>query len=64
MLKHCGLLFRTGVQLVVSCTVIEIQIVFETLFPLVTGQLAVTGQLEKEVHPQSVKLLFGSGKQR
>ena len=31
-------------------TTIEIQIVFETLLALVTGQLAITGQLGREVH--------------
>ena len=35
----------------VSCTAIEAQIVFKTLFALVTGQLVVAGQLRKEVHP-------------
>jgi len=38
-----GLLLRTGVQLVVFCTVIEAQVVFKTLLVLVTGQLAVAG---------------------
>ena len=33
----------------VSCTTIEAQIVFEMLLALVTGQLAIAGQLEKEV---------------
>jgi len=33
----------TGVQLVVSCTTIEAQIVFETLLALITGQLAIAG---------------------
>ena len=59
-----GLLLRTGVQLVVFCTTIEIQIVFGTLLALVTSQLAVAGQLGREVHLQSVGLLFGSGEQR
>ena len=40
----------TEVQLVVSCTAIEAQIVFKTLLVLVTGQLAVAGQLEREIH--------------
>ena len=35
--RDCGLLLGTGVQLVVSCTAIEIQIVFKTLLALVTG---------------------------
>jgi len=45
----------------VSCTAIEAQIVFEMLLALVTGQLAIAGQLGREVHPQSIGLLFGSG---
>ena len=45
-------------------TVIKTQVVFEMLLALITGQLAITGQLEKEVYPQSIKLLLGSGGQR
>ena len=48
----------------VSCTTIEAQIVFETLLVLITGQLAIAGQLGREVYPQSVRLLLGSGGQR
>jgi len=59
-----GLLLRTGVQLMVSCTTIEAQIVFETLLALVAGQLAIAGQLGREVHPRSIRLLLGSGEQR
>ena len=59
--RDCGLLLGTGVQLVVSCTAIEVQIVFELLLALVTGQLAIVGQLRREVYPQSVRLLLGSG---
>jgi len=44
----------------VSCTAIEAQIVFETLLALVAGQLAIAGQLRREVHPRSVRLLLGS----
>jgi len=58
------LLLGIGVQLVVFCTVIEAQIVFEVLLALVTGQLAIAGQLGREVHLQSVGLLLGSGGQR
>jgi len=47
--SHNTLLHRK-VQLVVSCTTIEAQIVFKTLFVLVTGQLAIAGQLEREIH--------------
>ncbi len=45
-----GLLLGIEVQLVVSCTTIEAQIVFETLLVLVTGQLAIAGQLGREAH--------------
>ena len=46
-----GLLLGTGVQLVVSCTAIEAQVVFEMLLALIAGQLAITGQLGREVYP-------------
>jgi len=36
---------------VVSYTAIEAQVVFETLLVLVTGQLAITGQLGRKVYP-------------
>jgi len=58
--RDYGLLFGTEVQLVVSCTAIEAQIVFETLLALVTGQLAIASQLRREVHLQSIGLLLGS----
>jgi len=45
---------------VVFCTAIEAQIVFEMLFALVAGQLAIAGQLGREVHPRSIGLLLGS----
>ena len=45
----------------VSCTTIETQIVFKTLLALVTGQLAIAGQLGREIHLQSIRLLLGSG---
>ena len=59
-----GLLLGTGVQLVVFCTTIEAQIVFEMLLALVAGQLAIAGQLGREVHPRSIRLLLRSGGQR
>ena len=62
--KDCGLLLGTEVLLVVSCTTIEAQIVFETLLALVVGQLAIAGQLERKVHPQSIGLLLRSGRWR
>jgi len=62
--RDCGLLLGIGVQLVVFCTAIETQVVFEILLTLVTGQLAIAGQLGREVHPQSIGLLLGSGGQR
>ncbi len=48
----------------VSCTAIEVQIVFEMLLALIAGQLAIAGQLGREVHPRSIGLLLGSGGQR
>ena len=59
-----GLLLGIGVQLVVFCTTIETQIVFEVLLVLVTGQLAIAGQLGREIHLWSIRLLLGSGGQR
>ena len=56
-----GLLLGIGVQLVVFCTAIEAQIVFEVLLVLVAGQLAIAGQLGREVHLWSIRLLLGSG---
>ena len=47
----------------VFCTAIEAQIVFETLLALIAGQLAIAGQLGREVHPQSIGLLLGSRRQ-
>ena len=38
-----GLLLGIGVQLVVSYTTIETQVVFKMLLTLVTGQLAIAG---------------------
>jgi len=48
--RDCGLLLGTRVQLMVSYPTIEAQVVFKTLLALVTGQLAITGQLGREVH--------------
>ena len=45
----------------VSYTTIEAQIVFEILLALITGQLAIAGQLGREIHLQSVGLLLGNG---
>ena len=42
----------------VSCTAIEAQIVFKTLLALVAGQLAIAGQLGREVHLRSIRLLL------
>ena len=56
------LLLGIGVQLVIFCTIIEIQIVFKMLLVLITGQLAVASQLGKEVHPQSIGLFLRSRK--
>ena len=51
--RNYGLLLGTEVQFVVSCTAIEVQVVFEMLLALITSQLAVAGQLGREVYPQS-----------
>ena len=59
-----GLLLGTRVQFVVSCTAIEAQIVFKALLVLVAGQLTIVGQLRREVHLRSVRLLLGSRGQR
>ena len=48
----------------VSCTAIEAQIVFKALLALVAGQLTIVGQLRREVHLRSVRLLLGSRGQR
>ena len=48
----------------VSYTTIEAQVVFETLLALVASQLAIAGQLGREVHPWSIGLFLGSGRQR
>ena len=45
----------------VSCTTIEAQVVFEILLVLITSQLAVAGQLGREVHLWSIRLFLGSG---
>ena len=58
------MLLGTEVQLVVFCTAIEAQIVFKMLLALVAGQLAIAGQLGREVHPRSIGLLLGSGGRR
>jgi len=58
--RDCGLLLGTEVQLVVSCTTIEAQIVFKMFFALVTSQLAIADQLGREVYPPSIGLLLGS----
>jgi len=59
-----GLLLGTGVQLVVFCTTIEAQFVFKMLLVLITGQLAIAGQLGREVHLQSIRLFLRSREQR
>ena len=62
--RDYDLLFETEVQLVVSCTTIEAQVVFEILLVLITSQLAIVGQLGREIHPRSVRLLLRSGRWR
>jgi len=56
--RDCDLLLGIEVQLVISCTAIEIQVVFKMLLALVTGQLAIASQLGREVYPWSIRLLF------
>jgi len=46
---------------VVPYTAIEAQIVFKMLLVLIAGQLAIAGQLGREVYPRSIRLLFRSG---
>ena len=58
--RDCGLFLGTEVQLVVFCTAIEAQIVFEPLLALIAGQLAIVGQLGREVHLWSIRLLLES----
>ena len=48
----------------VTCTTLEAQIVFEMLLALVAGQLSIAGQLGREIHLRSVRLLLGSRRQR
>ena len=59
--RDYGLLLGTKVQLMVSYITIEVQIVFEMLLALITSQLVIAGQLRREVHPRSIRLLLGSG---
>jgi len=49
---------------VVFCTAIEAQIVFETLLAYVAGQLAIAGQLRREVYLRSIRLLLGSKRRK
>ena len=62
--SDCDLLLGIEIQLVVSCTIIEAQVVFEILLTLITGQLAIAGQLRREVHLPKIGLFLGSGRQR
>ena len=39
-------------------TIIEVQVVFEMFFVLITGQLAISGQLGSDVHPQRIGLFL------
>ena len=48
----------------VSCTVIEAQIVFEMLLVLITGQLAIAGQFGREVYLGRIGLFFESRGQK
>ena len=44
----------------VSYNIIEAQVVFEMLLVLVTGQLAIAGQLGREVYPWRIGLFLGN----
>ena len=59
--SNYGLFLGIRVQHMISCTTIEAQVVFKTLLVLITSQLAITGQLGREVHLQSIGLFLGSG---
>ena len=45
-----SLLIRTGVQFVVFCPIIKMQVIFKMLFALITGQLAIVGQLGRKIY--------------
>ena len=45
-----SLLFEIEVQLVVFYTIIEVHVVFGMLLILVTGQLAIAGQLRRKIY--------------
>ena len=48
----------------VFCTAIEAQVIFKIFLTLITSQLAIAGQLGKEIYLPSIGLLLGSGRQR
>jgi len=62
--SDCGLLLGTKVQLVVSYTTIEAQVVFKMLLTLITSQLAIANQLGREVHLWRIGLFLGDRRQR
>jgi len=45
---------------VVSHTIIETQVVFEILLALIASQLAIVGQLRREVHLWRIRLFLRS----
>jgi len=45
---------------VVSCTIIETQVVFETLLVLITGQLAIASQLGRKINLWRIGLFLGN----
>jgi len=53
-----GLLLKTEFQLVVFCTTIEVQIVFEVLLVLITGQLA---SLKERFTHRELDCFLGAG---
>jgi len=48
--SNYGLLLGIRVQLVVLYIVIKVEVIFEILLVLIAGQLAIVGQLGREVH--------------
>ena len=62
--SDCSLFLGTEVQIVVFCTTIETQVVFEIFLALVTSQLAITSQFGRKVYLQRIGLFFRSRRWR
>jgi len=61
--SDCSLLLGAKVQLIVSYTAIEAQVVFEMLLMLIASQLTIVGQLREEVYLQRIGLFLMGRKQ-